>query len=736
MAQLFNRLNVPVTVNGAGLLNPWAGGLNAPQWSAADLDDDGKTDLYAFDRNGSKHIAWRNAGSNGQPQWEFAPYLTTNFPFCKNFVLLRDYNRDGAIDIFAHAGDEGIPGFKVYRGHFENGILNFERLKFPQWSFDVLVYPTGGGNFTNVLANPPDYPAVDDIDGDGDLDILSINGTGGYVQFYENMAIEMGYTDDTLIYEFNDPCWGKFFIAPFAEELLLSPDPSQCAQLLGNPNDDEDARVLHGGGTLCTYDADNDGDKELLYGDLIFPKIVRALNGGEAENAWVTDQDIDFPTNDVPVHISDFPASYYLDFDNDGIKDFMASPNVPNSSVDRDVAWFYKNVQTNEAPLFQLQQKQLIIEDMLDFGTGAQPAFLDYNADGLMDFVVANFNAWLPDFQNDPYLFLFENTGTATEPKFELVDSNWLDFHQFASETYSFAPAFGDMDGDGDPDLVTGERYGSLFYAENLAGPGNPMSFGPIQPNWQGINVGQYSTPFIFDLNGDGANDLIIGERNGNVNYLPNQGTPESASFHTNPDEAPNNKFLGKINTQQPGYVTGYSAPVILDFGDTTYLITGSEFGYFELYIVDADSLDFGTSFQVVSEQFGGLRDGGISRIAFANLNGDDLLEAIVGNNSGGLGIFSSPINVFGTVDAKETTPVLAFELFPNPTGSELFVSLPQSSSQPVSYRLFDAFGRQVLSGTFREATGRVSVSDLVAGVYYLQATDGVAAGVRKFVKR
>jgi hypothetical protein len=292
------------------------------------------------------------------------------------------------------------------------------------------------------------------------------------------------------------------------------------------------------------------------------------------------------------------------------------------------------------------------------------------------------------------------------------------------------------MDNDGDLDLVAGERYGSLFYAENLAGPGNPMSFGPIQANWKGVNVGQYSTPFIFDLNGDGANDLIIGERNGNVNYLPNQGTPEVASFHTDPDEAPNNKFLGKINTQQPGYVTGYSAPVVLDFGDTTYLITGSELGYLETYLVDTDSLEFGTSFQLVSEQFGGLREGGITRITFANLNGDNLLEAIVGNSRGGLGIFSSPINIFGTVDAKETMPVFTFDLFPNPAGSELFVSLPANSFQPVSYRLFDAFGRLINGGTFNKTPGRVEVRNLAAGIYFLQATDGAASGVRKFVKR
>ncbi|MEZ4963458.1 MAG: hypothetical protein R2830_26790 [Saprospiraceae bacterium] len=61
-AQLFQRLDFPVTVQGEQLRSAWAGGLNAPQWSAVDLDDDGKLDLYAFDRAGNMHLTFINAG--------------------------------------------------------------------------------------------------------------------------------------------------------------------------------------------------------------------------------------------------------------------------------------------------------------------------------------------------------------------------------------------------------------------------------------------------------------------------------------------------------------------------------------------------------------------------------------------------------------------------------------------------------------------------------------------------
>ncbi|MCO6479289.1 MAG: T9SS type A sorting domain-containing protein [Phaeodactylibacter sp.] len=728
-SQPYQPLNAPFRVNGKNLAFPLAGGLNNPQFNAVDLNNDQIQDLYIFDRTGDVQLTFINEGTPGEPSYRYAPQYVQYFPRGLNdWVLLRDFNQDGAMDIFTQAqGRAPFQGIIVFYGYYENGHIAFERLPFDN-EYSLINFPLLNGTETQVFVSLVDYPAIDDLDCDGDLDILTFNPAGGYIEMYANQSVEENYGLDSLIFELVDDCWGGIFESSIEQAVGLAESPGDCFNLAGS---EASVSMRHPGSTLLTFDSDNDGDKDLVIGDITFSTLNYLANGGACEQAWIVDQDTNYPSYDVTASIPIFPAAFYLDLNNDGKKDLLASPNATNLSENYNVAWFYENTGTAENPLFEFRQQDLLVNEMVDLGSGAYPAFVDYNADGLLDLVVGNTGFWQSGGRRDARLFLYENIGTANNPAFELVNANFLNLNVF-NDNYSFAPAFGDLDGDGDMDILVGEIFGQLFYAENTAGAGNPVSYGPWQYGYMGINIGQLSVPFIADLNRDGLPDLIVGERTGNVNYFQNIGTAGNPMFNSDPTVAPNTPQLGNVRTSVPGAITGYSAPIVLDQQGEFVFVTGTEVGQIEFYN-DIEGNLYG-AFNLLTETMGDIRVGARTRPAMADIDDDGFLEIIVGNERGGLSGFQTPLRLDSTTPADEPSLESAVRLFPNPAEEQLTIQVGSEGARQAW--LFNTAGQQVAQWQWSGPTVGLDVSELPAGLYFVRiVVDGQAIGKKVLIR-
>ncbi|MFM8487455.1 MAG: hypothetical protein ACKOCH_14090, partial [Bacteroidota bacterium] len=60
-------------------------GLNAPQFSAVDLNRDGIPDLHVFDREGNVHLTFLSMEKSGRREYVYAPEYAAGFPRVENW---------------------------------------------------------------------------------------------------------------------------------------------------------------------------------------------------------------------------------------------------------------------------------------------------------------------------------------------------------------------------------------------------------------------------------------------------------------------------------------------------------------------------------------------------------------------------------------------------------------------------------------------------------------------------
>ena len=747
IAQQIRPFQIPVEVGGKSLDFAFAGGLNSPQYYKFDLNRDGLEDYFIFDRSGSIALAFAQKPDG---RYEFAPELLTHFPKMIEWVVMTDYNGDGIPDLFTFS-IELTSSIRVFKGRWLENRLTFDPLIWTDQQLgkqDVLHVHNRN---TNVKTNNElyvfnvDIPAIVDVDGDGDLDILTFESAGFVLGYFQNRSVELGFGRDSLIFVLEDDCWGGFWESGVTPELDLSPAIGQCARPGAWEEPDGETRELrHAGSSITALDITGNGLLDILLGDISFNSLVMAENGGNFSKAWIVDQDPSFPSYDTSVDIAYFPAAFHIDVDNDGKKDLLVAPNYYNTLEDTQVGWFYKNVAEGEGFQARLIQKDFLVGDMIDVGKGSAPTFFDYNGDGLMDIVVGMYDFYRGVDSLSSKLVLFENVGTATSPAYKLVDDNYLDFRRFNSSpgAFEFAPFFADMDGDGDADLIVGEFSGRFYYAENKGGAGNPAVFEEIIYPWMDLQLESSPIPFVFDWNEDGLLDLLIGDRRGEVRLFINQGTAEQAMFDPNVNNEPNVRRLGQISGRGPTSFLGNSAPAVVYENGVKRILLGTNVEEIHSYVVPDGSNNFNQFSRIMQDDVTTLRHGHRIRMAFADITNDGFLEMLVGNFRGGLSLYTTRFRSDNTtVNTRERqAQALSWEVFPNPVVDQLnlyFTDESKSTAGVCDIQVINTMGqaifRQILPNPGDVA---IPASQWVPGVYFVQINQSGLLTSKMIVKR